>query len=90
VAVRRHVYYSGDVQGVGFRHVATSVARGWAVTGWVRNLVDGRVEILAEGDEADVAGFLAEVAEAMNGYIRDVRILEEAAAGEFSAFRVTF
>jgi acylphosphatase len=78
------------VQGVGFRHMAASAARGWAVAGFVRNLTDGRVELVAEGEEAEVVGFLAEVAEAMAGYISDARVIEEVATGQFSAFRVAF
>lgn len=90
VQSRRHVHYYGDVQGVGFRYTAASVARGWAVTGFVRNLSDGRVELVAEGGEAEITGFLAEIAEAMGGYIGEVRTVDEPPTGEFSAFRVAF
>jgi len=88
--IRRHVYYSGDVQGVGFRHMAASAARGYAVTGFVRNLADSRVELVAEGEEAEVAAFLAEIAEAMGGYIGDAAVTDEPPSGQFSVFRVAF
>ncbi|MFO0928713.1 MAG: acylphosphatase [Gemmataceae bacterium] len=52
------VTYSGMVQGVGFRYIAQVLARGFPVVGWVRNLPDGRVRLLAEGAEADVRAFL--------------------------------
>lgn len=57
------VYYSGRVQGVGFRATAAGIAGRFAVAGWVRNLPDGRVELLAEGEPAAVEGFLAAVRE---------------------------
>ena len=78
------------MQGVGFRQVAASAARGYAVVGFVRNLMDGRVELVAEGEEAEVEGLLAEVADAMADYIRDAQVVEEPAAGGFSVFRVAF
>lgn len=51
---RAHIYVRGDVQGVGFRHFVTRVAGRAGVTGWVRNLADGRVEAVGEGPEAAV------------------------------------
>jgi acylphosphatase len=54
----RLVYYSGWVQGVGFRAVAVDIAREHAVSGWVRNLRDGRVLLHAEGTPEAVEGFL--------------------------------
>ncbi len=51
---RAHIYLRGDVQGVGFRHFVTRVAGRAGVTGWVRNLEDGRVEAVAEGPESAV------------------------------------
>jgi acylphosphatase len=59
----RLVYYSGRVQGVGFRATAAGIAWRFAVAGWVRNLPDGRVELLAEGEPAAVLAFLAAVRE---------------------------
>ena len=56
-----HVVVRGRVQGVGFRYHAETVARRHGVTGWVRNLPTGEVEILARLDEARKAGFLAEI-----------------------------
>ena len=53
-----HVYYSGRVQGIGFRYTAREVACGYEVTGFVQNLPDGRVEMIVEGDEEEVKAFL--------------------------------
>lgn len=59
------VLYSGEVQGVGFRATASWVAKRYPVRGWVRNLMDGRVELLVDGTDAAVAEFLADLRERM-------------------------
>ncbi|HEX8198954.1 MAG TPA: acylphosphatase [Isosphaeraceae bacterium] len=69
---RRRVWYEGRVQGVGFRYTARRLAGGFPVSGYVRNLADGRVELLAEGDVADVAAFLDAIAREMGHFIRGV------------------
>src|SRR5439155_18284431 len=56
------VFYEGHVQGVGFRFTVRHIAKGFDVTGWVRNLPDGRVELQATGDEQEVRAFLDGVA----------------------------
>ena len=57
--VRKHIYFSGQVQGVGFRYSATYLARPLDLTGWVKNLWDGRVEMEVQGEEAAIAAFLS-------------------------------
>ena len=57
------VFYEGHVQGVGFRWSVRHAAKGFDVTGWVRNLFDGRVELQVTGQEDEVRGFLDRVAE---------------------------
>ena len=57
------VIYEGHVQGVGFRFTVRHIAKGFDVTGWVRNLPDGRVELQATGDEEEVRAFLDQVAQ---------------------------
>ncbi|MBR2283954.1 MAG: acylphosphatase [Ruminococcus sp.] len=52
--IRRHIIFYGYVQGVGFRWKASSAARRFGISGWVRNLPDGSVEMEAEGTERDV------------------------------------
>lgn len=58
---RVEIHYSGRVQGVGFRMTAHRIARGYPVTGTVRNLDDGGVQLVAEGERADLDRFLAEI-----------------------------
>ena len=87
---RKHVYYSGTVQGVGFRYTARRLARGRGVTGFVRNLADGRVELAAEGEESVVGGFLADVADAFADTIREAEAVTEPPTGEDAGFVVSF
>src|SRR5262249_6352905 len=67
---RRRVFYRGRVQGVGFRYTAVHVARGFDVVGTVRNLHDGRVELVAEAEISQLDGFLDAIAREMGGNIR--------------------
>lgn len=85
-----HVFYSGRVQGVGFRFTAEAAARNLGIGGWVRNLRDGRVEVLAEGEEIALKDFLERIAQEMSGYIRDAEVSWEQAMGEFKDFGIRF
>jgi len=69
---RRRVVFSGRVQGVGFRFTCRSLARGFDVAGFVRNLADGRVELVAEGEPSELDAFLQAIHREMDGYIRGV------------------
>ena len=69
---RMCIFYSGHVQGVGFRYTTKTVAAGFELTGTVRNLPDGRVELIAEGERAELEAFRAAVRDAgLSGLIRD-------------------
>ena len=59
--IRRHYYFSGRVQGVGFRYRARYAAQRHGLTGWVKNLWDERVEMEVQGEAADIAQMLAEI-----------------------------
>lgn len=82
------VYYSGRVQGVGFRYTATEIAGRFRVFGWVRNLPDGRVELMAEGESAEVSGFLTAVSERFRGKIHGEDRTPVPATGTHSAFGI--
>ena len=89
MTVCKHAYYSGRVQGVGFRFTAQHVAEGFAVAGFVRNLPDGTVEVLAEGPAEQVNGFLSALNQRMTEYIEEVRVEEESTQG-VRGFRVKY
>jgi acylphosphatase len=55
---RVEVFYTGRVQGVGFRYTTREIAKGFEISGFVQNLEDGRVELAAEGEESEVREFL--------------------------------
>lgn len=66
------VWFSGRVQGVGFRWHTVKIAREFEVTGTVRNLADGRVHLHAEGTEREVLAFVSAVEDEMKSFIREV------------------
>jgi len=84
----RRVLYSGRVQGVGFRYAALRIAQGYAVTGFVRNLSDGRVELVAEGNSADLDQLLAAIAETMADNIRQTDVQKGPTTGRFRSFEI--
>jgi acylphosphatase len=68
----REIFFTGHVQGVGFRYQVKQIAHEFDVSGTVRNLADGRVELIVEGDAPEVAAFVAQVTDRMDVYIRSV------------------
>lgn len=86
---RMQVYYSGSVQGVGFRYSVKSVATGFEVAGTVRNLPDGRVELIAEGDKGELESFRQAIRDAgLEHFIRDEKIQWTDAGNEFRGFEI--
>jgi len=85
----RRVLYTGRVQGVGFRYTASRIAQGHAVTGFVRNLPDGRVELVAEGTSAELDQLLAAVAETMADNIRQADVQKGPPTGRFRSFEIS-
>jgi acylphosphatase len=79
-AERRRVFCSGRVQGVGFRFRCERLARGFTIAGYVRNLHDGRVELVAEGEPAELDSFLEAVRRELGDKIRNVESETEPAA----------
>jgi len=81
---RMTIYYSGRVQGVGFRYTVKSVASGFEVTGTVRNLDDGRVELIAEGTRAELESFQSAIQDSEVGrFIRNAVVSMTDAKNEF-------
>ena len=88
--IRKTVHFSGRVQGVGFRYTACQIASGFPVAGYVRNLPDGRVELVVEAEGPDLERFLAALDHQMSGYIQDRKEHQSTASGEFRGFDVRF
>jgi acylphosphatase len=85
-----HVFYSGVVQGVGFRYTTCDIAADLNVTGWVKNLKDGRVEMVAEGEEETLKDFLFKIKENFTGYIEKEEIEWLPATNEFKDFNIRY
>jgi acylphosphatase len=88
--VRCDVIFRGRVQGVGFRHTTTVVAKPYPINGYVMNLRDGSVRMVAEGSRATVSEVIRRVVDAMEGYVEDKTETWGTATGEFSDFGVRY
>ena len=87
--VRLQVHYEGQVQGVGFRYTAKTVARGYEVKGLVRNLLDGRVELVAEGTRDELDAFRQAIQDSGLGpLIRREEVRWAEATGELRGFEI--
>ena len=87
---RLHIYYSGDVQGVGFRFTAERIAKGLGLKGFVKNLNDGGVEVVAEGEEERLKEFQNRIKLEMGPYVSKEDASLEDAKGEFEDFVIRF
>jgi len=87
---RREVHYRGLVQGVGFRYTVRRIAARFRVTGYVRNLPDGRVHLVAEGPPEELDGLLEAVRTAMHRYIERADQTAGPATGQFRHFEIRF
>jgi acylphosphatase len=86
----RHVIFIGRVQGVGFRFTALRMAQRHQLTGFVRNLPDGTVEMLAQGPARDIDDCIQDIKEYFGDYLRETRIQEIPIDPRYKDFRITF
>lgn len=87
---RIHILYSGRVHGVGFRYTVHDQAIKHAISGWVKNTADGKVEVVAEGKDEDVDKFIAQIESLMTNYIADKTSYLEPVSGEFKQFKISY
>jgi acylphosphatase len=88
---RVHIFVSGRVQGVAYRYFARDRAITLLLTGWVRNLNDGRVEVLAEGETESIERFLAELRRGPRlARVDQVEVSREVPSGEYAEFAIGF
>ena len=85
----KRIFYEGRVQGVGFRWTTRKIAQGYDVTGEVRNLPDGRVELKTTGDRDEVEAFLKDIRESvLAGHISAEQVEEIEVSIPFRGFQI--
>ncbi len=88
---RAHAFYTGRVQGVGFRITAEEAARDMGILGWVKNLRDGRVELVAEAEEETLKRFIDEIRSGpLKNFIKQVEISWSSASDTFDEFEIRY
>lgn len=87
---RLTAYFSGTVQGVGFRYTTVWESKRFDVTGYVKNLRDGRVELVAEGERPELLRFFERIQSRFKSHVRDVEHVLETPTGEFDGFDIRY
>lgn len=82
------VFFSGHVQGVGFRYTTLQIAKEYEVAGFVKNLADGRVQVEVEGAPPEVAAFVDAIEERMHGYVRKTERTSGRREAQFTGFAI--
>ena len=86
----KHIIFKGSVQGVGFRYTSQRTANRHQLTGYVKNLPDGTVEMLAQGQPEDVEDCIKDIQNSFGGYIRQSQVNEVPPDPRYSGFIITF
>jgi acylphosphatase len=86
----KHIVFVGRVQGVGFRFTAYNIANRYHLTGLVRNLLDGTVEMVAQGPPDDIDACVRDINNAFARYIRETKIEEVPPNPQYADFKITF
>ena len=86
----KRLIFIGRVQGVGFRYTAYRIAGGYEITGFVRNLPDGTVEMLMQGSESDLQNCLGEIQESFGRSIREIKSTDIAPDPRHRNFRIRY
>ena len=88
--IAKRIIFAGNVQGVGFRFTAHSIARRCGLAGFVRNLPDGSVEMFAQGRAEDIEICLCDIDETFAGSISETRIEDVEFDSRYNDFKITF
>lgn len=88
--IRRHFYFSGEVQGVGFRFRCQQIADKHHLTGWCRNLYDGRVEVELQGEAEQITLFVADISQQPWIEVTDVEEKDEPVNPQEKKFTVRY
>ncbi|MGB9688849.1 acylphosphatase [Thermogutta sp.] len=87
---QREIFFSGMVQGVGFRYTTQRIAARYHVTGYVENLSDGRVHLVVEGDPQEIDRFVSEIYQHLGGFIRSADVNRGPATQKFQRFSIRY
>ncbi len=88
--VAKHIVFTGRVQGVGFRFTSLRAANRYGLTGQVRNLPNGGVEMIAQGRSDDIDDCIREIQESLSGYITETEVEEIGFDSQYNDFKITF
>ena len=88
--IAKLIIFKGNVQGVGFRYTSQRIASRYELTGYVRNLSDGSVEMLAQGLSKDVDDCIKKIQDSFGGYIRQTQINEVPPDPRYTSFKITY
>ncbi len=86
----KHIIFTGRVQGIGFRFTALDIANRYRLTGLVRNLPEGTVEMITQGPSDDIADCIRDIKEAFEGYIRETKTEEIPPDPQYTNFKIAF
>lgn len=88
--IQAHIFFSGKVQGIGFRYTAKSFAKECNATGWVKNLSDRRVEMVVEASEKNIDKLCSLLEEQFEGFITNTKMTVGKGKGKFKNFQVVY
>ncbi len=86
----KHILFSGRVQGVGFRFAAHRIANRCGLAGYVRNTVEGKVEVFVQGHPDDIDTCIKDIEEVFSNYIKDTKIEQAPPNEKYETFNITF
>ena len=86
----KHIIFTGQVQGVGFRFTAFNIAQRSKLTGFVRNLFDGTVEMVAQGHPDDIDNCISDIEKSFEGFLRETKAEEIPHDPTYKEFKITF
>ena len=88
--IAKHIVFTGRVQGVGFRFTALNVAKRYQLGGMVRNVMDGSVEMIAQGQPDEIDDCVRDIQDSLAGYIRETKIKEISFNPKYTTFGISF
>ena len=88
--IAKHIIFTGRVQGIGFRFTALNVANRYQLTGLVRNLPDGTVEVVAQGNPDDIDDCIRDIEKSFDGYVRETKVEDVPFNPQYKDFKLTF